>query len=84
MGSEECIGIYDLAKLVGKLMHNEEITITKDSTRVRPWEIWHLQSCNDKLYNALGDSRNRIRTPLIEALKKTIDYFYKNGSKWDW
>jgi len=81
MGSEDGIKIYDLAYLIGKLMGHESVEIEIDQARVRPWEIWHLQSDNTKLYSVIG---NKIPTPLDEALKRTIQYFYTNGSKWDW
>lgn len=81
MGSEDGIQIYDLANLIGKLMGRESVEIEVDQARVRPWEIWHLQSDNTKLYSAIG---NKIPTSLEESLKRTIQYFYDNGDKWDW
>lgn len=81
MGSEDGIKIYDLAHLIGKLMGHDQVEIEVDQARVRPWEIWHLQSDNTKLYSVIG---NKIPTPLEEALSKTIQYFYNNGNKWDW
>ena len=81
MGSEDGIKIYDLAHLIGKLMGHKSVEIEVDQARVRPWEIWHLQSDNTKLYSAIGQ---KIPTNLEEALKKTIKYFYDNGNKWDW
>jgi len=81
MGSEDGIKIYDLANLIGKLMGHESVEIEVDQARVRPWEIWHLQSDNTKLYSVIG---NKIPTSLEEALKRTIQYFYENGSRWDW
>lgn len=81
MGSEDGIKIYDLAHLIGKLMGHENVEIEVDQARVRPWEIWHLQSDNTKLYSVIG---TKIPTTLEEALNKTIQYFYDNGSKWDW
>ncbi len=74
MGSEEGIKIYDLAKLLGA----EEIEV--DESRVRPWEIWHLQSDNTKLYSVID---YRPKTTLEEALQKTVQYFKDNGNKWD-
>ncbi len=71
MGSEDGIQIYDLAHLIGKLM-DKEIEIEIDPARIRPWEIWHLQSDNSKLYSII----DRIRpTPLEEALRRTINDF---------
>lgn len=81
MGSEGGIKIYDLANLIGKLMGHESIEIEVDQDRVRPWEIWHLQSDNTKLYSVIGVKNP---TSLEEGLSKTIQYFYNNGSKWDW
>lgn len=81
MGSEDGIKIYDLANLIGKLMGHKSIEIEIDQARVRPWEIWHLQSDNTKLYSVIGP---KTPTSLEKALTKTIQYFYDNGSKWDW
>jgi nucleoside-diphosphate-sugar epimerase len=81
MGSEGGIKIYDLAHLIGRLMGHDEVVINVDQARVRPWEIWHLQSDNTKLYKAIGP---RVPTSLEEALKKTIEYYRTNGKQWDW
>lgn len=80
MGSEEGIQIYDLAHLIGKLMGHEKIEIITEQKRVRPWEIWHLQSDNTKLYSVI-DYRPKVK--LEEALKKTIKYYLDNDKKWD-
>jgi len=81
MGSEEAISIYDLARLIGRVMSKGEIEIEADTSRKRPWEIWHLQSDNTKLYSVI-DSRPEVS--LRDALQKTIDYFHANDNKWDW
>lgn len=75
MGSEDGIRIYDLANLIAELM-KKKITIVPDEKRMRPWEIWHLQSDNTKLYATI-DTRPLIS--LKEALKKTIKDYEKNG-----
>jgi len=81
MGSEGGIKIYELAELIGKLIGHSSINISVDQARVRPWEIWHLQSDNNKLYTVI-DKRPEIE--LEEALNKTITFYFKNGNKWDW
>jgi len=81
MGSEGGIKIYDLAHLIGSLMGHDKVEIEVDQARVRPWEIWHLQSDNTKLYSVIG---SRIPTSLEEALKRTIEYFKTNNGQWDW
>ena len=80
IGSEDIIKIYDLAHFIGKLMEHEKIEIITDQERVRPWEIWHLQSDNTKLYSVI-DYRPKVK--LEEALKRTIKYYLDNGKKWD-
>ena len=79
MGAETGIKMYDLAHLIGKLM-GKEITVIEDESRKRPWEIWHLQSDNTKLFSVID---YRPKTTLEEMLIKTINYFKENGNKWD-
>jgi nucleoside-diphosphate-sugar epimerase len=81
MGSEDGIKIYDLANLIGVLMGHDHVNINVDQSRVRPWEIWHLQSDNTKLYSVID---SKASTSLETALIKTIDYFRANGNKWNW
>jgi nucleoside-diphosphate-sugar epimerase len=80
MGSENVIEIYELARVIGKLMGYEQIEIIEDPSRKRKWEIWHLQSDNTKLYSVIG---YRHATTFEEGLQKTIEYFFQNGKKWD-
>lgn len=79
MGSEEGIQIYELASKIASLM-GVSLTIEEDPSRMRPWEIWHLQSDNTKLYATI---EARPQVSLDEALKRTLDYFYQNGNKWN-
>jgi len=81
MGSEDGIKIYDLAHLIGKLMGHYKVEVITDETRVRPWEIWHLQSDNTKLYSIIG---KKTPSSLEDALQKTINYFNENKKGWDW
>ena len=80
MGSETSVSIYDLAYQVGRLMGHSDPKIIEDDRRVRPWEIWHLQSDNSKLYGVID---SRPQTEIMEAVRKTVDYFYANGERWD-
>lgn len=79
MGSEDGIKMYDLAEKIGNLM-GLEVEVIPDESRMRPWEIWHLQSDNTKLYSTIT---YRPKTTLTEALAKTIQYFIDNGECWD-
>lgn len=71
MGSEEGIKMYDLAKKIATLMGIgiTNLDIVTDPDRVRPWEIWHLQSDNTKLYNTI---KARPEVSFDEALKRTV------------
>jgi len=75
MGSEEGIMMYDLAHLIAKLI-GVEIDIEVDESRKRPWEIWHLQSDNSRLFSVIS---YRPKVKLEEALKKTITDYQQNG-----
>jgi nucleoside-diphosphate-sugar epimerase len=79
MGSEAGIQIYDLAKMIGRLM-GKEVAVEPDPARMRPWEIWHLQSDNTKLFETIG---TRPEMPFVQGLAETIQYFNLNGDKWD-
>jgi nucleoside-diphosphate-sugar epimerase len=79
MGSEEGILMYDLAELVGELMGAQGLVVEQDEARVRPWEIWHLQSDNTKLYNTI---KYRPRTSMRDAVSKAIEYYRANGNTW--
>lgn len=80
MGAEDGIKIYDLASMIGKLAGFKNVEVVVDPSRVRPWEIWHLQSDNTKLYGTID---YRPQTTLEETLKKTIEYYVSNGYRWD-
>lgn len=75
MGSEEGIYMYDLAKLIGKLM-GKDIEVETDPARVRPWEIWHLQSDNTKLYSII---ETRPEVKFEDGLLRTINDYKQNG-----
>lgn len=81
MGSQTGVKIYNLAKMIGEIMGFPEIEIIQDPARIRPWEIWHLQSCNDKLYSII---EARPTVSLQEALQRTVADFYSSGNKWSW
>lgn len=70
MGSEEGVYMYDLARMLGAT------DVEVDESRIRPWEIWHLQSDNTKLYSVIN---YRPKTSLEEALKLTKKDYEQNG-----
>ncbi len=88
LGSESGVHVYDLAEMVGKVMRLGRVLVMKEQSRVRPWEIWHLQSDNAKVREAV--TRNGLPTrldsltPLTLALERTVEYFRDAGYKWAW
>jgi len=89
LGSEGGIKVYDLAKLIGKLMGFADVKVEQDQARVRPWEIWHLQSDNSKLYAAVHANKRSPSLPqpltqLEEALRRKIKWYESNVRKWPW
>lgn len=75
MGSETTIKIYDLAKKIGKLM-GKKVKVVPDPKRYRPWEIWHLQSDNTKLFKTI---ETRPEVSFDEGLMRTINNYKQNG-----
>jgi nucleoside-diphosphate-sugar epimerase len=75
MGSEKGIQIYDLAVEIGKIM-GKEAKIIHDKKRDRPWEIWHLQSDNTKLYGVI---KTRPQVSFVDGLIRTIEDYKENG-----
>lgn len=91
LGSETGIKMYDLAKLVGKLMGFSDVKVEVDESRKRPWEIWSLLADNTKINSVLKACGHLTKcaedsklTPLEEALKRTIAYYEQSGRKWCW
>lgn len=80
-GSESSIKMYDLATVVGRVMGFDSVTVERDEARVRPWDIFHLRSCNDKL-NAVVQ-RRPIRS-LQTALEDAVEWYRQAGNLWPW
>lgn len=84
LGSETGIKMYDLAKMIGKLMGFSDVRVEVDEARKRPWEIWHLQSDNTKIKRALSKDNDVMwgTKSLEEALRLTLRYYEESGRKW--
>ena len=81
LGSEQGVRISKLAQMLSDIVGCGRVEITQDPARVRPWEIWHLQSDNRKINNTIS---YRPKVSLEEAFKKTVDWYVGNGKKWSW
>jgi UDP-glucose 4-epimerase len=82
LGSEESVKVYFLAGVIGAVMGFKDVKVEQDPCRVRPWEIWHLQSDNSKLYEALGHRTHFM--PLVESVRRTIGYYEETGWVFPW
>lgn len=83
LGSENCVKMYDLAKLIGEVMGFKDVEVVLDPARVRPWEIWHLQSDNAKINSVVGE-RTWSDLPLQDSLQDTITWFNNHDRCWPW
>lgn len=82
LGSETGVKMYELAKTVGKVMGFADIKIEHDITRDRKYEIWHLQSANDKVYSTIGYRPKFLG--LEEAIRGTITWYRSSNCQWPW
>jgi hypothetical protein len=67
--------------MVAHAMDYEHLEIAEDKTRMRPWEIWHLQSDNTKIYQII---HRRPQVSFTEALDRTVNYFKAQNCRWAW
>jgi GDP-4-dehydro-6-deoxy-D-mannose reductase len=81
LGSETSIKVYDLAMMIGRLMGFKSVEVKEDESRKRPWDIWHLQSANDKIYSVVD---RRPQVPMEESVGKTITWLTNNRRMVKW
>ncbi len=80
-GSQDGVKIYTLAGLIARLMGVENVEIIPEPARMRPWEIWRLNSDNSKLFGTI-DYRPKVN--LKEALSRTIGWYRDHVTEWPW
>jgi len=81
MGSENTTNIFNLANVIAEMCKIPVRVFMNHEDKVRPWEIWYLQSDNSKLYRAIT---RRPQVTLQEALERTITSYNFQGGKWAW
>jgi nucleoside-diphosphate-sugar epimerase len=84
LGGQSSIRIHDLAQLVGKVMGFSRVKVEEDPARKRPWEIWSLRSCNDKLDKVLPRSPHPGFKTVEEAVRLAVRWYKSNGCRWPW
>lgn len=80
LGAETTISVYELARVIGVSME-VGVNVVPDESRMRPWEIWSLQSDNTKIYSTI---KARPTVDLIEACKRTVLSIASTGYNLSW
>jgi dTDP-glucose 4,6-dehydratase len=79
LGSNKAYSVEELAHLVGELMGHDKVEIEIESTRLRPLDV-NLLQCD------YGKAKKYIdwepKVDIIEGLKRTIEWYMKNGRQW--
>jgi len=81
LGSNKAYLIEDLAHLIGKIMGHDHISIKIDKSRLRPLDVSFLQCDYSKARKLL---RWEPEISIEEGLKRTVEWYIKNGKRWSW
>jgi nucleoside-diphosphate-sugar epimerase len=81
LGSNKAYSIEELAYLVGRLMGYDNIEIKIESPRLRPIDVDLLQCDYSKAKEYTGW---KPEVDIKEGLKRTIEWYMKNGKRWAW
>lgn len=81
LGSEVPYSVYNIAAMISSILYNEECKVKHDPARVRPRDVFYLRANNEKLIRTIGYNPNK--TPLKEALQRTIKDYQNNGWLWE-
>jgi len=79
IGSGREIRMRDLVKLISELMNVEKPEIIQTDSKIRPFDVDRLLADNRKAKEILGWEP---KVSLEEGLKRTIDWYLKNGRQW--
>lgn len=81
LGSTTSIQVYDLARLAAQVVGAGHIVVEQDPVKVRPWEIWHLQSDNTKIERVIGKANTYT---LEQAIAACHNNYRLNNYQWAW
>lgn len=88
LGSETGIQVYDLAEVIATAMGFDSVKVTQDKSKVRRWEIWHLQSDNSKINSVLEPGMRLTETGSNEQIRQgveaAVEWFRTNDRRWPW
>lgn len=81
LGYGKSWSVEELAYKIAELMGHDSINIITEKERFRPLDVQELNCNYFKAHRLTGWEPE---TSLTEGLKKTIEWFEKNGKKWVW
>jgi dTDP-glucose 4,6-dehydratase len=81
LGSNKAYSIEELAQLIGTLMGHDSIKIEIGNSRLRPLDVNFLQCDYLKAKNNTGWEPE---VDIEEGLRRTIEWYMKNGKRWIW
>ncbi|MBL6445767.1 GDP-mannose 4,6-dehydratase [Fulvivirga sp. 29W222] len=81
VGSNTSFSVEWLANQIADIMNVKDLKIEVDTDRLRACDIDRFRCDNTKL-KSITDWQPEI--DMIEGLKMTVDWFYKNDCKWSW
>jgi nucleoside-diphosphate-sugar epimerase len=81
LGSNKAYSIEELAHLVGELMGYDGIEIKIEASRLRPLDVDLLLCDYSKARKYTGWEP---KVDIKEGLKRTIEWYVKNGKRWSW
>jgi nucleoside-diphosphate-sugar epimerase len=81
LGSGVDWSVAELAKVIGNQLGWDEIDITIDKARLRPLDVNRLYCDNTRIKQMIGWTPE---ISLVDGLRKTIDWYERNGRHWIW
>jgi len=79
-GTNKAYKMQDLVIELARLMKVRKLTITEDTSRLRPFDVLHLQSTYEKANKLTGW---KPTTDIVTGLRKTVEW-YKTEGPWSW
>jgi len=81
LGSNKSYSIKEVAYLIAKLIGYDDIEMVIDKSRLRPLDVNILQCDYSKAKSLM---RWEPKIDIDDGLKRTLDWYMKNGNHWTW
>ena len=79
-GVNEAFKMQDLVVEIARAMGKKKFTIIEDTSKLRPYDVYHLQTSYEKANRLTGW---RPDTDIVTGLRKTVEW-YKQEGPWSW